>query len=98
MGASSVSAIPPTRRAVHGTSGQVATVRMLYASPVGASDRIYLVSRNGTTVVIEHSDSFRIMATNRLADTFSASPAIVGKSLYLRGEAHLYCIAEDGES
>lgn len=71
--------------------------QMLYASPVGAAKRVYLVSRNGTTVVMEHSDSFKIMATNRLADTFSASPAIVGKSLYLRGEKHLYCIAEDSK-
>jgi hypothetical protein len=31
---------------------------------------------------------------NRLDDTFSASAALVGGDLLLRGERHLYCIAD----
>jgi hypothetical protein len=30
---------------------------------------------------------------NEMKDGFDASPAIVGKELYLRGKEHLYCIA-----
>ncbi len=32
---------------------------------------------------------------NRLGDAFSASPAVAGGELFLRGEKHLYCIAEE---
>lgn len=66
----------------------------LYASPVAAQGRIYFSSREGTTVVIEHAPSLQILAANELDETIDASPAIVGKEMILRGEKHLYCIAE----
>ncbi len=67
----------------------------VYASLVGAADRVYIVDRNGTTVVIKRGAKFELLARNRLDDSFSASPAVVGQELYLRGERNLYCIAED---
>ncbi len=66
----------------------------VYASPVGAAGKIYLPARNGATVVLKNSDKFEILATNRLDDKFDASPAIVGKDLFLRGHENLYCVAE----
>ncbi len=36
----------------------------------------------------------QVLARNQLDDSFSASPAVVGKELYLRGQANLYCLAE----
>ena len=66
----------------------------VYASPVGASGRVYLTGRNGVTVVIKQSDKLEKLATNSLEEKFDASPAIVGKDLFLRGHEHLYCIAE----
>ena len=66
----------------------------VYASPVGANGRVYLVGRNGATVVIKHSDKLEILATNRLEEKFDASPAVAGKELFLRGHDWLYCIAE----
>ena len=65
-----------------------------YASPVGAAGRVYLAGRNGTTVVIKDANAFELLATNTLEDKFDASPAIVGNQLLLRGQAHLYCLAE----
>jgi hypothetical protein len=35
-----------------------------------------------------------VLAVNRLDDSFSASAAVVGGELFLRGERHLYCIAD----
>ncbi len=67
---------------------------MIFASPVGAADRVYITSRNGTTIVLHHGDAFEVLATNTLGDSFSASPAIVGGELYLRGERRLYCISK----
>jgi hypothetical protein len=36
-----------------------------------------------------------VLALNRLNDTISASAAIAGRELFLRGEKYLYCIAEE---
>ena len=73
---------------------RLAGIDNVYASPVGAAARVYIVSRNGTTLVIKRGADFEVLAHNRLDDSFSASPAIVGKELYLRGDRNLYCIAE----
>jgi outer membrane protein assembly factor BamB len=66
----------------------------VYASPVGASGRVYLPGRNGTTLVIKDSDTLEVLATNKLDEAFDASPAVVGNQLFLRGREFLYCIAE----
>ena len=66
----------------------------VYASPVAADGRIYLAGRDGKTVVLKQSDTLESLATNTLDDRFDASPAVVGNALFLRGHAHLYCIAE----
>lgn len=67
----------------------------VYSSPVGAAGRIYITSREGITEVLSHGDATpKVLAVNRLDDTFSASAALVGRDLYLRGERFLYCIAE----
>ena len=66
----------------------------VYASIVGAADRVYVAGRNGVVNVVEQGPEFKILAENTLDDNFNASPAIVGNELYLRGSGHLYCIAK----
>jgi len=63
-----------------------------YASPMAAAGRIYLVNREGTTMVLRQTDRLEVLAVNRLDDPIDASPAAVGKQLFLRGERFLYCI------
>lgn len=70
-------------------------IRSVYASPVVAGDRLYVTSREGTTVVLRTGPVLEILATNTLDDQFDASPAVVGGALYLRGARALYCIAAD---
>ncbi len=71
-------------------------INNVYASPVGASGRIYVTSRDGVTQVMSHGDQKpQMLAVNRLDDSFGASAAIVGRELYLRGERYLYCIVEE---
>ncbi len=67
-------------------------MRNIYASPIAASGRVYLPGRDGTTVVFEDADQFKVLATNKLDDSFDASPVAVGKKLILRGRKYLYCI------
>ncbi|HLX63143.1 MAG TPA: PQQ-binding-like beta-propeller repeat protein [Planctomycetota bacterium] len=68
----------------------------IYASPVAAAGRIYITSREGKTVVLKHGPEPEILAQNELDEKFSASPALVGKELFLRGEKHLYSISNTG--
>ena len=67
----------------------------VFASPVGAADRVYITDRDGTTLVISHDASPKVLAINRLNDSFSASAAVVGRELFLRGQRNLYCIVEE---
>ena len=67
----------------------------IYASPVGASGRVYITGRDGTTLVIQRSRTLTELATNRLDDRFDASPALAGKQLFLRGAKNLYCLEAD---
>lgn len=69
-------------------------MRSIFASPTAAAGRIYVVGRSGNAVVLAAGKRFEVLARNRLDDTFSASPVIVGDTLYLRGERHLYALAE----
>ncbi|MCI0744707.1 MAG: PQQ-like beta-propeller repeat protein [Verrucomicrobia subdivision 3 bacterium] len=66
----------------------------MYASPVGAAGRVYIVGRDGGAVVLRKSGTVETLATNKLDDKFDASPAAVGKELFLRGHDYVYCIAE----
>jgi hypothetical protein len=66
----------------------------VYASPVAADGKLYIIGRNGTTVVINQSDKLEVLATNRLDNPTDASPAIVGGEIFIRGLEHVYCVAE----
>jgi outer membrane protein assembly factor BamB len=68
----------------------------VYASPVAAAGRIYVTDLDGTTVVVSSGDVPRLLALNYLSEPISASAAIAGRQLFLRGDKHLYCL-EHGE-
>lgn len=73
---------------------RLSALSSLYASPVAAAGRIYFVGRDGAAVVLKQADKLEVLATNKLDEGIDASPAIVGRQMFLRGEKHLYCIAE----
>ena len=72
-------------------------VRNVYASPVGAAQRLYITDREGITLVIKHQKNHAptVLGQNKLNDSFSASAALVGGDLILRGHKYLYCIAAE---
>ena len=71
-------------------------IRDVYSSPVGAAGRVYITGREGATIILDHSKAPpEFIGLNRLDDSFSASMAIVGSEIYLRGERYLYCIAQE---
>jgi len=64
----------------------------IFASPVGGGGRIYVTGRDGTTVVLRHDATNATVRVNHLDDSFSASAALAGTDLFLRGEKSLYAI------
>jgi outer membrane protein assembly factor BamB len=70
-------------------------VQGVYASPVGASDRVYVTGRDGRTVVLRHGPKLEVVAENVLDDGFDASASLVDGELFLRGRKSLYCLAEE---
>ncbi|WP_437227065.1 PQQ-binding-like beta-propeller repeat protein [Planctomicrobium sp. SH661] len=66
----------------------------LYASPIAVDGRLYYCDRSGTTTVLKDSPEMEVLATNLLEDVLDASPVVIGKQLFLRGEKSLYCIEE----
>jgi outer membrane protein assembly factor BamB len=69
-------------------------IRTTYASPVAAGGHVYFTGRSGTTVVIKDTDKFEVVAENSVGETVDATPAPVDDQLFIRGEKHLFCIAE----
>jgi outer membrane protein assembly factor BamB len=78
---------------VHYSQERLEGLRGGYASAVAAAGRIYLVDRDGNSLVLNDGPTITVAAANRLDDRFTASPAIVGTEMFLRGHRHLYCIA-----
>ena len=64
----------------------------VYASPVGAAGRIYVFDRDGHATVLRHGKQHEVLAENSLDEGADASPAVVGDTIYVRGQQHLYAI------
>ncbi len=88
-----VSAVSTTDGAVVFDKQRLDGIDGVYASLVGGGDHVYVVGTNGATAVLRHDAQFNLVATNQLDDSFSASPAISGDQIFLRGHESLYCIA-----
>jgi outer membrane protein assembly factor BamB len=67
----------------------------VYASPVAASGRVYVVGRDGMSAVLDAGPEPKVLATNSLGDGFDASPALVDDEMYLRGQKYLYRISRN---
>ena len=86
---------------VHGPTGKdepgsfrLGHLENIYSSPVAANGNVYVTDLTGTTVVFSHGATPKTIAVNRLDEPISASAAIEGDEIFLRGEIHLYCIGE----
>jgi hypothetical protein len=62
------------------------------ASPVAVDGRLLLMSQDGDTFVVKAGPIFAIERTNAIGEPISASAAVAGGRLYIRGEKHLFAI------
>jgi sugar lactone lactonase YvrE/outer membrane protein assembly factor BamB/enterochelin esterase-like enzyme len=66
------------------------------SSPLFADGRIYVGSREGKTYVLRPGRQAEVLATNELDGAIFATPAAVGRALFLRTEHALYRIEKPG--
>jgi outer membrane protein assembly factor BamB len=62
------------------------------ASPWAYDGKIFALSEEGDTYVIEAADEYRLIAVNSLDEFALATPAIVGDRLLIRTQSRLYSI------
>ncbi len=87
---------------VLGATGQVVyqerfeRAGQFYASALLGSGRIYYLTREGQTFVIDAKPQFKQLAKNDLSDrgVFNASPVVDGNQLLIRSDKFLYCVEE----
>jgi outer membrane protein assembly factor BamB len=72
-------------RIPHGGSG-------FSASPVAADGKIYLPSEDGDVFVVNAGPKFEIAGKNAMGEPLMATPAIAGKTMYIRGERTLFAV------
>jgi len=64
------------------------------ASPVAANGRLYFVSDEGQTTVLEAGPKFNVLARNPLGEKVQASPAIADGRFYVRTAGSLFCVGK----
>jgi hypothetical protein len=64
-------------------------------SPVYAGGHLYFFNHTGQGFVVRPGPDFEVVATNKLdTDECKASPAALGRALFVRTKTHLYRIEE----
>ena len=67
------------------------------ASPWAYDGKIFCLSEDGDTFVIQAGSDYRLIGKNSLGEMCMATPAIAGKSLLIRTASKLYCIQNQGQ-
>ena len=67
------------------------------ASPWAYNGKIFVLSEDGDTFVIEAGEEFKVIGTNSLDEMSMATPAISDGSLFLRTRTKLYRLSTAGE-
>jgi outer membrane protein assembly factor BamB len=66
------------------------------ASPVAADGKIYVPSEDGDVFVVKAGPKFELLGTNPVGEVLMATPAITPGMMVIRGQSHVFGIAESG--
>jgi len=64
------------------------------ASPSIAGNKVYVVTRKGTLIVVDAARQFKELARSSLGEEVFASPAFAPHKIIVRGLKHLFCIGD----
>ena len=75
------------RRVARGTGG-------FSASPWAYNEKVFVLSEEGVTYVLDAAQNFNVVATNSLDEVALSSPAIARGSLFIRTRSHLWRLTD----
>ena len=68
------------------------------ASPWAYNGKVFALSEDGVTFVIQAGPEYKLLGQNPLDEMALATPAIAGRSLFIRTASKLYCIRKTVET
>jgi len=83
-----------TGKEVYGRKPIASGAQAFTASPWAYEGKVFCLSEDGDTFVIQAGPEFKLLRTNRLGELCMATPAITRRSLILRTESHLLRIEQ----
>jgi outer membrane protein assembly factor BamB len=66
------------------------------ASPWAYKGKLFCMSEDGDTVVVQAGKQFKVLGKNSLDEMSMATPALAGGSLFVRTQSMLYCLRQGG--
>ena len=77
------------------TKERIPSASAFWASPWAADGKIFCLDETGTTHVLKAGPEFEMVRVNKLSrDTYWATPAAAGGTLFIRSVDSLYCIGQ----
>ncbi len=74
-------------------SGSLGVPDQIWSSPTGADGKIYCLSENGTVVILDAGDAFKVLDKIPLEEgPVRSSIAVAGGQLFIRTGKNLYCV------
>jgi outer membrane protein assembly factor BamB len=89
-----VTSLDPVTGTVYKIGRSKDAIEAYFASPVAADNKVFLVSQDGKVSVLKADPQWEVLAVNDLGEACQATPAIGGKSLYVRTDKALYSFSE----
>ena len=77
--------------------GNLGVREIFRGSPTGADGKIYCLSENGTVVVLDAGNEFKVLSTIRMGEApVRSSIAVAHGELFIRTAQNLYCVGKPG--
>ncbi len=83
-----------TGRTVYGRQRLSRTANAFTASPWAADDKVFCLSEDGETFVVQAGPEFKLLGSNHLDEMALASPAVAGGNILIRTFTRLHCIGQ----
>jgi outer membrane protein assembly factor BamB len=77
-----------------GFRGRLGRGTAFNASPVAADGKLYFASEDGDVFVVKAGAKFELLARNPVGEVMMATPAITDRMIIVRGQHHVFGIAE----
>ena len=89
-----ITSLNPATGEVFKTARSKDAIEAYFASPVAADGKVYLVSNDGKVSVLKAGSQWEVLAVNDLGEECQATPAIGGRSIFIRTAKALYSFSE----